>query len=266
MSHFRCSERHLTHSYDGDDGGSDELSQRDILTLVLSGLALIISLYGIYERRQTLDRSYRIRLTELVDDLAQIGVAEQQAISGKAANELQSLISAMASRRALLIAQIVDLLARYRGKVTIPEYLNVATALHQINDVATEGQVLREAITQRKAAAFYRWAAWRAWGWYCFSAGDAERGRLAYQTSLNVRQAVDSATKIDMVDTLLWWFDCEIKVEPGAIDRLTSMLDQATKLTDGLDDAERDLLSISDRLQDAKRRLSGDAGVERSPQ
>ena len=116
-----------------------ELSNRDVITLIISGLALAISIYGIYERRSATDRALRIRLTELIDELAEIGVDDLRlGYSGKTEAEVQILRNASANRRWMLAVQAVDLLDRYRGLVTPAKLMNLAGVQHAISDTTTE--------------------------------------------------------------------------------------------------------------------------------
>jgi hypothetical protein len=234
-----------------------ELSNRDVITLIISGLALAISIYGIYERRSATDRALRIRLTELIDELAEIGVDDLRlGYSGKTEAEVQILRNASANRRWMLAVQAVDLLERYRGLVTPAELMNLAGVQHAISDTTTERDLWEKAVAQsKKATMFTQSAAWRGLAWCCFDQGDLDRARLAIQHSLEARPPVDDVVRLERLEVLFSWFDYEWRENPTDLGYLTPVLEQIDAELREVKHADW-RFEGSERLRLARERLS----------
>ena len=78
------------------------MSAQEVVPLAISGLALGISFYGIFERRNTACADLRVRITELVDRLGELGVEEQEyrhAHKDMPYDETRSVVGEIESRR-----------------------------------------------------------------------------------------------------------------------------------------------------------------------
>src|ERR1700730_14575158 len=165
------------------------MTEKDLISLCISSLALVVAVYGILERGLATRRAFRIRLTQLIDDLQRIDGDQQVYLQDVSKSEPMrtALRDTNAMRRALLAAQAVDVLAAYRSRVTVPEYVILAAALRETSDTVSQGRVLAEAVANLgKESPFQQAAAWRAWAWFNFDRNDFQVGRSAIQHSLDL--------------------------------------------------------------------------------
>jgi hypothetical protein len=234
------------------------MSQKDLITLVISAVALIVAIYGVLERGLATRRALRIRLTEIIDSLAQIDTDEQVYAqdASKSAEMKTALRSANATRRALLAAQAVDTLARYGRRITIPEYVVLASALRGTSDTSGERKVLSEAVADlRKENAFQQSAAWRTWAWFNFEQGDVETGRRSIRRSFATLSPIDDFQKLERFDSLLSWFEFERQSGTLGKAKLSALLEEAeTVLQTVRSDASR--VDAGDRVQVARKLLA----------
>jgi tetratricopeptide (TPR) repeat protein len=205
------------------------MNEKDLITLLISGLALTISIYGIYERRSATHRAFRIRLTELIDGLAQLNVSSRMYLDDPARSETQisAFRAAAADRRALLAAQATDILGKYGGRVTVPEYVNLASALHEFGDYDNERHLWEKAVAARKETPTNMQAAWRGLAWCCFEQGDLDRARMATLRALEVKPESTDRTRLENLETIFMWFEAEFHEDPANVTYLSSLLDRA---------------------------------------
>src|SRR5438270_14099593 len=104
-----------TTTFPRTDEERDDMTEKDLLTLVISGIALAVAIYGILERGLATRRALRLRLTELIDHLAEIDADQQVCVqdAGKSDAMKNALRTSNATRRALLAAQATDILSKY---------------------------------------------------------------------------------------------------------------------------------------------------------
>lgn len=79
----------------------------NVIALIVSGLALVVAVYGIFDRRAASNQAARLRLIELVDELNQVDIDEQRDL-----NMDDDARNLAAKRRALLVAQAEELMTR----------------------------------------------------------------------------------------------------------------------------------------------------------
>jgi hypothetical protein len=217
------------------------MTEKDLITLCFSGLALIVSIYGILERGFATRRAFRIRLTELIDDLVRIEgdqqVYEQDASKSDVMKD--ALRQGNATRRALLGAQALDILSKYRRRITIPEYVGLASALRETSDTAGQRRVLEEAIASlEKETPFQQAAAYRVWAYFNFAQGNFDTARKAVRRSIEVRPAIDDVSRNEVLVTLFAWFDYEFKKNPTDSAQWSRILDDAEAVAKTIDDDE----------------------------
>jgi hypothetical protein len=209
------------------------MSEKDWISLVISGMALAVAIYGILERGLATRRALRIRLTELIDGLAKIDVDQQLYVQDASKSDAMksAFRTSHATRRALLAAQAIDILAKYRRRMTIPEYITLGTALHETSDSASERSVRAQAVANlRKETPFQRAAAWRAWAWFNFEQGDVETARQAIRRSLEAMLPSDDVGKLERFEHLLSWFEYELQRSATSVANASPILDEAEEL------------------------------------
>jgi hypothetical protein len=208
-----------------------------VISLYISGIALIVAIYGVLESRLAVRRAFRIRLTELIHDLVKIGADQQiyEQDESKPEAMKMALRAGNAERRALLAAQALDILSKYRRRITIPEYSILAAALRETSDTAGQRRILEQAIAKLdKETPFQQAAAWRAWAWFNFEHNHFDAARQAVQRSLEVRPAVDDLVRNETLVTLLGWFDYEFTKSPTEVAQWGRILDEAETLANAI--------------------------------
>ena len=234
------------------------VDEKDLITLTISGMALVVAIYGILERGLATRRALRLRLTELIDSLARIDTEQQ--VYAQDASKSDGMKTAFqgsnTTRRALLAAQAVDILSKYRRRITIPEYVVLATALHQTSDTAGERGVLAQAVADlRKETPFQRAAAWRTWAWFNFGQGEFETGRLAIRRSLDAMPPVDDVRRLDKFDNIMSWFEFESYSGRTAAAQVHTVLDEAEAVLGTVKNDEW-RVAPGERLRRARERLA----------
>jgi len=247
-----------------------ELQLKDLISILISGAAFCVALYGILERGLAARRALRVRLTELIDDLVQIDVSQRllDHDQGKPEDVKAAVRDGNALRRALLAAQAVDILFKYKRRITIPEYVSLAEALRETSDTTGQRRVLEAAVAELKAESpFQQAAAWRAWAWFNFQQGHVEIARKAVRRSLDIRHPVDDITRHEKLVTLLSWFDYEFQTNPAERSSWTAVINEAeTVVPEIRNDDWR--VNASERVKAARERSApqrvsptSDAGV-----
>ena len=206
------------------------MTEKDVITLCISGIALIVAVYGIFERGVATRRALRIRLTELIDELAQIDGDQQVYEQDDTKSEPMkvALRDGNATRRALLAAQAVDILAKYKRRITIPEYSILAAALRGTSNTAGQRDILEQSIAKMEGETpFQQASAWRGWAWFNFEHGRLDTARKAVRRSLDVRPTVDDVVRNEAAVTLLGWFEYEFQKSPTEHVHWGRILDEA---------------------------------------
>lgn len=215
------------------------MNGQGIVTVTISSLALIISIYGIYERRVAAYKALRIRLTELLDSLATINAAIETAYAGKSPSEAQQILQYQAERQALLAAQSLDLVNQYRGHITTPEYVNLAKALRSIGHTTAELTIWKQAVQfASKHDTFYLAAAWKGLGWYLFEQRDVGPAREALRHFLDAKEPIHDTERYDRITTLLSWCDFELGLIPVDVEMVKNLLHEAINESERLTNQE----------------------------
>ena len=157
----------------------------------------------------------------------------------------------------LLAAQAVDVLAKYRRRVTVPEYVILATALHDTSDTAGERGVLVQAVADlSKETPFQQAIAWRKWACFNFEQKDFRTARRAVRRSLDAVAPIDDVRRLDRFETLLSWFEYEVPENAVEVAHLNSVLDQAEEVLRTVTVDEWRVKRL-ERVREARLRLDG---------
>ncbi|MDO8151252.1 hypothetical protein [Isoptericola sp. b408] len=107
-----------------------------IVPILVSVFALLISAYGIIERRSATERDLRDRLLKKVDDLHELGVNEDELWWGEDEDEVWDRRAAIKAQRMRMVQQALLLERMIRGRrLTSEEYATLALACERAGDL-----------------------------------------------------------------------------------------------------------------------------------
>lgn len=206
------------------------MTDKEILTLVISGLALLIAAYGIVERRRAAYAALRVRITELLDSVAALNVEEGEYGEAHPALSLDAerrVSGSFAARRALLTYQALALLERLRAghrvrglwspyRLTAPEHGALAYNLSYLCDSDEADSQWRDAVavarnrTTRKTLA----AMQNGYAAFLFRERRSEEARTWYRRAIDAYPDTEEG-RSDKFDACVDWFEAERELEGG---------------------------------------------------
>jgi hypothetical protein len=170
-------------------------------SLVVSGSALGVALYGIRERRVAARNAVRVRLTEIVESLERLKFEEFNFINEHDVGDVdgERIATAFNSRRALLVSQALSLTERYRFRADLScdEWMQLAFGCWDL----ARAEEARLRMLDAVAAARTVWekrGAYATLGQFCFPQGRVEDARSAYRTAL-------ADLRPEPADWSSWW-------------------------------------------------------------
>lgn len=227
------------------------MQTKDWITVVISSIALAVSLYTIVERRLTVRRTERVRLSEIVADLNDVQIEEEKADR----NQLgRVLVQAFNTRREILSQQALDLLETFSGRITAPEYRTLAHSLRLSGYWEDADRLWQLALsTARREGTTQTVFCLRGYGLFLFDLNKAEEGRaLLGEASTLLQDSNDPPTALRQVETLTWWAIEEGKLAGGSA-HIQRLLDSAELVTRDAPEALRaDLRAMIDSVESAQ--------------
>lgn len=189
--------------------------------LGISLVALLIALYGIYERQRAAYSAMRVRLTELLGTmedakLEEFRYGEEHDDEGKPEWARLGFVS----RRALLTYQAVDLAQRLDTAsrwpfgpalaLTPSEYGSLAYALQWCGDFGESERYWRKSLATRGFVSSYVSAAnHRGYAALLFELSQSERARSHYEQAIADASGPTGAQRWDVFQTYLSWIQHE---------------------------------------------------------
>lgn len=171
---------------------------REAAPLIISVLALGLSFYGIFERRNAAYAVLRVRISELVDRLGAIDVEEREwrfAHPGTPYDEMRPVVGSIQGQRLVPTYQALALLARLRSSARMPfsrtvrltpqEHIAIAASLSVLRDLEPARGQWEEAVTAASdATPMVRAMVYHGYARALFALGDAPGGRAAFRTAI----------------------------------------------------------------------------------
>ncbi|MGX6607438.1 hypothetical protein ACWKSP_35735 [Micromonosporaceae bacterium Da 78-11] len=200
-------------------------------TLTISLLALVISVYGVAERRQAARRAERLRFTTIVDDLNGLHLEHLQAPGGLAPGDLTDGVNA---RRELLAVQALTLLGVVGKTLTSPECRALAHALSRSGYPTEADEVWRKAvaIAPGEGTTPSVWAH-RGYAYHLFAEGRLDEARAQMRAAVEVVDSPGDTATVRRIETLKYWAVEERRANPGGRQEKT-LLAEATTAIDSL--------------------------------
>jgi tetratricopeptide (TPR) repeat protein len=207
------------------------MSAQEVVPLAISALALGISVYGIFERRNAAYAALRVRITELVDRLGALGVEEQEyryAHRDMPYDETRSVVGSIQSRRLVPTYQAIALLERLRSAARLPfsppvrltpqEHTALAESLSVLRDLEPARAQWEEAATAAgNASPMVRAAVYHGYAGALFALGEASAGRAAFRTAIENYPDTE-AGRWDRFNNYVDWLEEERALDDGEPD------------------------------------------------
>jgi hypothetical protein len=201
------------------------------LALIISALALTISVYGAVERRNVLRQAERQRLASLIIDLDKLHYEQLKSPDGLVPGDFADSINSL---RALLSAQALALLPAFTREVTSSELRTLAFALGRAGYLEDGERIWVEAIDKgSREGATQELHARRGYAYFLWNAGRADDAGSA------MRAAVDSLPPTDdhiteKIETFKFWANGEFAAAPERRVVAEELLAEARQLVTGV--------------------------------
>jgi tetratricopeptide (TPR) repeat protein len=207
------------------------MSVQEVVALAISALALGIAFFGIFERRNAAYAALRVRITELVGQLGELGVEEQEyryAHKDMPYDELRSVVGSIQSRRLVPTYQAIALLERLRSAARLPfsppvrltpqEHFALAESLSILRDLEPARAQWEEAVTAAdNATPMVRATVYHGYASALFAVRDAPAGRAAYRTAIESYPDTE-AGRWDRFNNYVDWLENERALADGEPD------------------------------------------------
>lgn len=207
------------------------MSAQEFVPLTISAIALGISIYGIFERRNAAYAAFRVRITELVDRLGALGVEEQEyrhAHKDMPDDELRGVVGSIQSRRLVPTYQAIALLERLRSAAKLPfrppvrltaqEHIALAESLSVLRDFEPARAQWEEAVTAADdATPMVRATVYHGYAGVLFAVGEAQAGRAAYRTAIESYPDTETG-RWDRFNNFVDWIEAERRLVDGEPD------------------------------------------------
>lgn len=154
------------------------------VTIGLSSAALLLSVYGVWEKRRDGRRQMKLRLSKIVEQVGSLDLEQAEAEQKGDRLPLGRRVQYNA-RREMLVREGVDLINSLPPSyVTDGAYRMLAVALNRVGDSATATGYYEKAVAAAPSNSVFRIFALRALATNLFRQGAVERGRGVYREAL----------------------------------------------------------------------------------
>jgi len=170
--------------------------------VLISLVALAVSLYGILERRGAARRAERLRFATLIDDLNTLRLAYRHPTTALEFGDEADAVNA----RAELLAVQAFLLRKRLHDITSPEYRTLAYALSRSGCPAEADQCWRESLLAADdEGPAQQLFAHRGYAFFLFGAGRPEEAREQMRLGLEAIGSADDNARIHQIKTYVYW-------------------------------------------------------------
>jgi tetratricopeptide (TPR) repeat protein len=212
------------------------MSETDILTLTVSGLALAVSIVTWYlgqkQEKKQMRASVREQLSRVVQDLieAQGDLSMLDAEAAEQGKPVSPAKSGSANHRLTSLARQACELIKLEENVAFDvEYIAVANALWTSGDLPAAELYFKRAIEQAPSA-YYKAINLSMYGDFLFSTDQAVAGRLAFEKSVSLLANTDDFNRRINSRNLQSWGSREIWYSTQEDDKAGRCFDRARRL------------------------------------
>jgi tetratricopeptide (TPR) repeat protein len=182
-------------------------------TVAISTVALGLSVYGVWDKRRDTRRQLRVRLSEVVDELATITLEQEKATRGPQAHP--RLVSSFNAQREMLCREGIELTRLLKGDVTDGAYRVLAIALERIGDPRGAEELWQRGIAVAAPDSIFKAFVLRGYASHLFRRGQVDRGRLLFDEALSMIPDDDMGHLVK-AETYLAWAELENGVGAAA--------------------------------------------------
>lgn len=189
-------------------------------SLVISIVAVALSVYGVVERHIAVLRTARTQLAALLDELNELNITEAQTRAEWADDPTsgggRDLGGSLTFRRALIAEQASSLERMIRGRdVVAEEYSTLASAYESVGDLDRALHLWQQAVDRASGSSVITQVACRRSLAGCrYLRGDVDGAREAVEAALALLPEHDRG-RLDRVETLLDLAGMERQLAPG---------------------------------------------------
>jgi hypothetical protein len=174
--------------------------------LIISIAALVVSVYGVAERRGAARRAERLRFAALIDDLNNLHLAHVQPTEHLRYDDVAYAVNATAE---LLAMQAFGMMRGLRG-VMSPEFRTLGFALDRAGYPGEGEQTWRAAVVAaRREGPTASLFAHRGLAYLLFGQGRLEEGRAEMEAALEAIGSADDIARVHQIKTLKYWANAE---------------------------------------------------------
>nr|WP_296072847.1 hypothetical protein [uncultured Actinoplanes sp.] len=180
---------------------------KDVVTVTLSVLAFVVSLYGVWEKRRETRRQLAIRLSQLVDELNKLSYEHDKLGSElRAAGKVPppQLASIANGRRTVLCEEAIEISRLLPGGARPSQTRTIASNLARVGE-HRRAIALYENVVSANPDSLESVFALRGMGLLLMELGDLQRGRLACEKSLALTASTSSIPAWEAADTCVRW-------------------------------------------------------------
>jgi hypothetical protein len=167
---------------------------KDVVTVTLSVLAFVVSLYGVWEKRRESRRQLAIRLSQLVDELNKLSYDQDKAGSElRAAGKIlpPQLATIANGRRTVLCEEAIEIARLLPGGARPSQTRTIAANLGRVGE-QRKAIGLYEDVVRANPNSLESVYALRGIGFLLMDIGDLQGGRQAYEQSLSLTASTAS--------------------------------------------------------------------------
>ncbi len=173
---------HIT-TRDGTMSFFSSMSTKDIISLVLSSAAFVISLISLRQKRFETERAIRRELSDAIDKLNKINIETAKLWEDGLTPAEQNLIAVYGQQGVSITRQALYLAEQIPKRVSDVEYGTLAQALLNLGNLAqAEGYYVKS--VEQSPDEFAKALNKRVYAYFLFSIGKVERGRQTFQECL----------------------------------------------------------------------------------
>lgn len=198
--------------------------------IAISLVALLVSIYGVRERKSDRYRQQRLRLSELVDELSRVTSEQAQLFAEKKLTE--EVFRSLNRRRSVLCDEASGLLESVGLQASSQQLLQLAHAKARLGDIDDTRVLFQAAVDVAPRGSSAHVQALREYAYAAFFVfGSPEEGREVFEETLEVSgKRHDDSALMDVVETYLLWARAEAEVcRDPAFDRAGRLLAQAVE-------------------------------------
>jgi hypothetical protein len=202
-----------------------------VISVLISFGALGTAIYGIFERGRAASRAERVRLTAIIENLAETRGKLEELVSNNVTSG--NKIEVLHSRQELLAQQAISLIRKHELTITSTECRELAYNLEEIgfreDAEAIWAMALENAPSEGDTQAFF---ASRGFAWFLFRSQRETEARQVLQEALSKYPTESDIDRSTRAETLRIWAGWEIDLQGPGVPIAADLSRQISDLAD----------------------------------